>query len=282
MLSIHKIKQPCQKAFTLIELLVVIAIIALLLSVLLPSLQKAKEAAKAVSCASNLRQWNIILSFYTSENDDRFPDADWDDDNDKDPRGQWWFLALRPYYIEQPDVMLCTKARVKQDINPSEPWVIDGRYRAQKMNECWGRKIIDEKHPDYGQWFWSSYAPNAWIMDPSKGTWVSSMPEDYFWGRFVNINQPSRVPIFMDSRSVDAWPHDTDLPNDKEFGGSGGQGYMRAVTILRHGKSVNIVFADGSVSKIRLTDLWKQKWHADFNTGNPLTRDDYEWPSWMK
>lgn len=53
-----------QKAFTLIELLVVISIIALLLSILMPALAKAKESARRVQCTSNLHQQGIALSAY--------------------------------------------------------------------------------------------------------------------------------------------------------------------------------------------------------------------------
>jgi prepilin-type N-terminal cleavage/methylation domain-containing protein len=55
-------------AFTLIELLVVISILALLLAVLLPSIQRVRRQAKAVTCQSNLRQWGVVFSMYTTSN----------------------------------------------------------------------------------------------------------------------------------------------------------------------------------------------------------------------
>ena len=64
----------CNKmGFTLIELLVVVSIIALLVSILLPSLHKAREGARRVACSSNLRSINIACFMYASENDDRLP-----------------------------------------------------------------------------------------------------------------------------------------------------------------------------------------------------------------
>src|SRR5687767_14528374 len=64
-----------RRGFTLIELLVVIAIIAILAAILFPVFAQAREAARASSCLSNLKQIGLSVHMYATDYDELFPDG---------------------------------------------------------------------------------------------------------------------------------------------------------------------------------------------------------------
>ncbi len=91
-------KRSFGRGFTLIELLVVIAIIALLVTILMPSLNRAKELARMVICATNLHELGVALGLYTHESRLWLPRYTYGQDK-PDPHisGREWFRIYYPY-----------------------------------------------------------------------------------------------------------------------------------------------------------------------------------------
>jgi prepilin-type N-terminal cleavage/methylation domain-containing protein len=143
-------RQP-RRAFTLIELLVVIAIIAILAAMILPALAKAKDKAKQIACASNLRQWGVALRMYVDDNNDGIPHDGMPQNGAPDPWGHptyssgdsfqpnAWFNLLPQYVAEQPLSAYTTNATASAEQNSKILPFPDG---VGKIYQCTAARMV--------------------------------------------------------------------------------------------------------------------------------------------
>lgn len=106
-----------QKAFTLIELLVVVAIIALLISILLPSLSRARELSKRLVCAANIKGIGTSFKIYANDNEESWPVAAFDDSGNQ-PINWFGFNELTGNQYETLE-LLATRAPAAGRLAPS-------------------------------------------------------------------------------------------------------------------------------------------------------------------
>jgi prepilin-type N-terminal cleavage/methylation domain-containing protein/prepilin-type processing-associated H-X9-DG protein len=262
-----------RKGFTLIELLVVIAIIALLMSILMPALNRVRKQARSVACRAQLKSWGMIFKLYTDDNDGQF-NSGWDPAHGGERA--LFMNAMRPYYNKDMKMLLCPTAT--KVVNSAADW---GTFKA------WTRNVDMPEGGSYD--YEGSYNINSWTnnMTADRG----ARPKEWFWRRTHNIKDPQNVPILADGTWHDAWVRDTDSPppgvDDFGSGDRGTDNEMRHFCIDRHNGWNNFTFADWSVRPIGLKQLWTLKWHRNFNTRGAWTMtgnggQSPDWPQWMR
>jgi prepilin-type N-terminal cleavage/methylation domain-containing protein/prepilin-type processing-associated H-X9-DG protein len=259
-------KRPC---FTLIELLMVIAVIAILMAVIVPSLQNSRRQAKAVLCSSNIKQLLLGLMMYENENE-TFPHA-FDDTLMEPPaggypggsaydrKGWWWFNYIADYS--------------KKDTSK------------KTVLQCPSRHITNLKLKN--NILCSNYGVNSAICKSSTG--VESRSE--FIGtplRSNGISRPAETLLIVDSGySMINWQYATDVP-PLSFGSTiEDMAYIPGLRINREKdlwpgqeddaingrhlqKTVNIGFADGHNSRVKADKLFVEKTEDGYKNLCPL------------
>ena len=257
-----------RKAFTLIELLVVIAIIALLLAILMPSLKKAKKIAQTVVCRSNLKQWGLITTLYAQDNDHKLYQSM--EGGTLKQEDAYWIQATLPYYTDK-NIRTCPSA-----IKKIERPVSGENYGSTK--EQWG-PLRDTGENEWQEGFaYGSYGINEWAANPDVAFWMSE--KQWTW-RTTLASGGDNIPVFLDCTYVGSAVRynqtNLQVSDTDDRSGTWDRDAMQLHNITRHGESVDVVFLDCSASKVYIKNLWKLKWHKDFNTaGYPGT-----WPDWM-
>lgn len=238
-----------RRAFTLIELLVVISVIALLVSILLPSLTGAMDLAKTTVCMTNLRQVGFAAQMYAQQNHDlAVPYKDGDGGN------QWPVLLGRTGFIQ-------TAFSTDPDVIPDQDTPFGCPAGEKKVTNNWtwfpqtapfepvNRHAV--AHPGFDKNDNPIYQ-HCWFQ-ANGATWTkgwpikTQMPQEYEYAapRFAD-----RTMVFYDGRNMhNVW---VTTAQDANVGHT-----IVRMTSARHsrGRKLNSVFVDGHAGTIRIEDM---------------------------
>jgi prepilin-type N-terminal cleavage/methylation domain-containing protein/prepilin-type processing-associated H-X9-DG protein len=171
--------QFVSRGFTLVELLVVIAIISLLMGILLPSLNRARQQAKKIVCLSNMRQMGIATQTYLMDSENRLPPSGCQQD---DPEKYW--LCVLTKYIKQGLLFRCPSDRSKNFVDWNMP--LDEQPENLRYSSFAVNALLDPGHPRYPPG--SGYNNVMRIRRPKYCIWISEAPTNNTFTRAEHIH----------------------------------------------------------------------------------------------
>jgi prepilin-type N-terminal cleavage/methylation domain-containing protein/prepilin-type processing-associated H-X9-DG protein len=222
------------KGFTLVELLVVISIIAMLLAILLPSLQKARASAQSTVCRSQLKQFGIAILTYAQDNVDSFLMHEYPASG-VSPESYYWFGRIAPYINVKTksdmttELMRCPSGISKKQYGKTEAFAWAGTDYGLQL--C----AADYTVPN------DKYKPMKIynIKQPAK---FSSF-FDFYYGEGVGANQKLVTDGAIWSSK---WAYVVENSRALE---------LRA-KVLRHNKGINVLYIDSHVLSVRDPKWW--------------------------
>jgi prepilin-type N-terminal cleavage/methylation domain-containing protein len=261
-----------RRAFTLIELLVVIAIIAILASLLIPALAKAKHKAQQTQCINNARQISLGHKMFISDENRMIPYNTWPN---------LWMRILAERYNAINKVRICPVAReiAQSEINKVR---MTPDYPAGRVNRPW---VVDGTGTN---WFQGGFAMNGYFYQIDNPNPPNTDNDPYgdkasHFTTEASIANPSLTGVFGDGIWVDFWPSPIDLPARNLMNGDGfAGGGLSRIAIPRHAAALGkaptnfnpkdrlpgvnpIAFADGRIEAVRLDNLWTRVvWHKNW------------------
>ncbi len=230
--------------FTLIELLVVIAIIGVLVGLLLPAVQQARESARRISCSSNVRQLGVAMHSYMSANK-KFPCQKIDDDTRyaASAAGSWTPGGKALFWFGEVDYTTNSNGTLDVTAGPLQPFFESNASVLQCPN--FSESMLEEVK--FGDRIATAFGYNS-QLGPGSGNYYGSVPGGPYQDkayRIKDIPETSRTVAFAETAMVYfAAPYGL----REQLGGFSKPSENDPVVHFRHGGGfANAVFVDGHV-----------------------------------